>query len=97
MVRDGVVGDGFETGITSDDRMVVWGLTGTSTLGSATSTAALDHAVVQTLSYAKLARSLQKPGPTPSSIASTSGSTASSVPTLGTRTALTHSTPAMVA
>ena len=61
----GVVGDGFETAITSDDRMVVWGLTGTSTLGSASSTAALDHAVVQTLSYAKPERSLQKPGPTP--------------------------------
>ena len=61
----GVVGDGFETGITSDDRMVVWGLTGTSTLGSGSSSAALDHVVVQTLGYAKPERSLQKPGPTP--------------------------------
>jgi hypothetical protein len=61
----GVVGDGFETGITSDDRMVVWGLTGTSTLGGASSSAALDNEVVQTLEYAKPERSLQKPGPTP--------------------------------
>jgi hypothetical protein len=61
----GTVGDGYETGITSDDHMVVWALVGTKTLGTPWEHVALLHRVARTLPYVHPERAIQRPGPTP--------------------------------
>ena len=61
----GTVGDGSETGLTEDDHMVVWAITGTSTLGSAAPSVNLQNTVVDTLSYAHPNHALQTDGVTP--------------------------------
>lgn len=61
----GTVGDGFETNVTEDNHMVVWALTNTSTLGSASPTVSLHQSVVETLTYVHPHHALQADGPTP--------------------------------
>jgi hypothetical protein len=61
----GTVGDGFETNVTEDNHMVVWALTGTSTLGSASPSVSLHQSVVETLTYVHPHHALQPAGPTP--------------------------------
>jgi hypothetical protein len=50
---------------TVDNRLVVWALTGTDTLGTATPTLSLVNAVVDTQSYGAPPQAQQKPGPFP--------------------------------
>jgi hypothetical protein len=60
-------GDGSETGNTTggSDKLVVWGLSNTSSLDAATPDPVLTHASVRTLRYVLPPLALQKPGPTP--------------------------------
>jgi hypothetical protein len=61
-------GDGSETGNTTggSDKVVLWALTGTSSLSAAASpSVTLQHAVVTTLPYVLPPHALQKDGPTP--------------------------------
>lgn len=61
-------GDGSETGNTTggSDKVVVWGLTGTSSLSTSPSPQlSLQHSVVTTLPYVFPPLALQKDGPTP--------------------------------
>jgi hypothetical protein len=60
-------GDGSETGNTTggSDRLVVWGLSDTSSLGSASPDPVLHHTIVKTIPYVLPPLALQKDGPTP--------------------------------
>jgi hypothetical protein len=60
-------GDGSETGNPTggSDRLVVWGLSGTSSLDGSTPDPVLHHTIVKTIPYVLPPLALQKAGPTP--------------------------------